>query len=119
MIFFTQNVDLAIFILRLALVIILFSRGPAAAYTEAFQKKIRLPILSRGIIETLVGMCVLVGWGYAGSLLLIILLFLYDLFLTIELKDTPFSSERGWQYEFVLLVLSLALLLAGPGTYIL
>jgi putative oxidoreductase len=119
------NLDLALLILRLALAAILLYHGIPklmnfSQTVAGFQSMhIPAPSVSAGfalIVEVIGGLLILFGVAVDLAGLLVIIEMLGAIFLVHWANGFDFT-KGGWEHPFSVLVMALALALAGAGDY--
>lgn len=121
MTFIEPNIDLAFFVIRIALAIIFFAHGPIK-----FQKSKEMAtgmgmsasqISLIGTVETLSAIAVLLGiWTHVGAAAMAVVM-LGAIYYKTQKWGKDFTGDGGWEFEFVILVLAMAVLLGAPATY--
>ena len=106
-----QYSDLGMFLLRLAIATIFI-------YHAIPKFKMRNWMLGVGIAESIAAIMVVTGlWIQVGALILAIIM-LGAIYHKMFKWNIPFFSQSntGWEYDFILLFASLAILLTGGGS---
>ena len=130
---FAPYTDLGPLILRLGLGLVMLAHGlpkinpnspmKGIAGMEGFLKQLRVPLPTFfawvvALLETVGAVLLILGLGtrilavgFAIDMLMAILL------AKIGMMKAPFSGQNGWDFEFSLMIIALALLFMGPGRY--
>ena len=116
------NVDLAIFILRLAVgVTFLVHAMPKLKNPKGMAAMMggsaAMPLML-GIIETLSAIALIVGWLTQLAALLLVIVMVGAIFTKKTKWHVPFAAQdkTGWEFDFILLAASLAILFLGSGS---
>jgi putative oxidoreductase len=120
-----QNLDVALLVLRLALAAVLLYHGLPkvmnfGATVGGFQgMHVPAPTLTAAfavLAEVIGGILILMGVAVdiAGILVIIDML---GAIVTVHLPNGFDFTKGGWEHPFTVLVMALALALAGPGRY--
>lgn len=106
-----QYSDLGMFLLRLAVAVIFIYHGVS-------KFKMRNWMLGVGIVESIAALMVLSGlWLQLGALVLAVIM-LGAIYFKVSKWKIPFSiqTNTGWEFDFILLFASIAILLTGGGS---
>lgn len=121
----TYYPDLGLLALRLAVGFVFLYHG---LKKQGMWKMQASPQMSAGMInmmrllsvaEPLGGLAVIAGFLTPYAALGFIIIMLGAIYHKIKLWKIPFMAQNntGWEFDFVLLVASLALILLGPGAF--
>ena len=117
------NMDLGLFILRLGLGIIFLYHGGMKLKAPGMMAKglgwQSWQVSLLGLVEVLGGLSVLVGVYPTYGALALALLMIGALYFKIAKWKTPFFAmdKMGWEFDLILLVVSLAVFLGNVGVY--
>ena len=123
--YFPANLDLALLVLRLGLAAVLLYHGVPklmnfGATVGAFQSMhLPAPTLTAGfalLAEVVGGILILIGLAADLAAILVIIDMLGAIFLVHWGNGFDFT-KGGWEHPFTVLVVALAVALAGPGRY--
>lgn len=117
------NPDLAFFVLRLAAGILFLAHGPQKLGQEKAKKIAKGvgmkpgTIMLVGALETLGAISLILGaWMQIGALFLAAVM-LGTIYLKTQKWNTKFTDPQGWELDFILLAVAIAVLLGAPTTY--
>ena len=121
MTFIEPNIDLAFFAIRIALAIIFFAHGPMklqrAEQVAGGLGMSKPQVMLLGTVETLGALSVLLGiWPQVGAAALAVVM-LGAIYYKTQKWGKNFTGDGGWELEFVILTLAMAVLLGAPATY--
>lgn len=121
MVFVEPNIDLAFFVLRLALAIVFLAHGPAK-----LQKSQEMAggmgmtpqqVMGIGALETLGALSMILGiYMQVGAAFLSVVM-LGAIYFKTQKWNKGFTGENGWELDFIVLAAAIAVLLGAPATY--
>jgi len=119
--------DWGLLALRVAVGIVFVVHGwPKLANAEGMAQAFGQPnplltafFALQGVVEVIGGIAMLLGLGVQVAALAFSVIMLGAIGLKNTMWATPFASSTstGWEFDFVLLAINLALLVLGPGRF--